>query len=64
MPIYITKHKDANDDVPVMEPSRQPHHISWCEDCSCYLNNRGVNFVMVKHGDEFVQLCPRCADED
>jgi hypothetical protein len=62
--IYTIRHGDTHDDVPAMSPSRQPAHISWCEDCGCFLNNQGVHFVMVERDDgELVQVCPRCAEE-
>ena len=62
--MYIITDGDTPDDVPVMQqPVRQPAHISWCDGCGCFRNNRGRDFALVEQAGERVQLCPRCEEQ-
>lgn len=61
--LYIIKDGDTPDDVPVMQPFRQPAHISWCDGCGCFRNNRGRDFALVQQNGKRVQLCARCEEE-
>ena len=58
--MYVIEDGDTPDDVPVMQPVRQPTHISWCDGCGCFRNNHGSDFALVQQNGERVQLCPVC----
>jgi hypothetical protein len=59
--MYVIKDGDTPNDVPVMQPTRQPAHISWCDGCGCFRNNHARDFLLVQQNGKQVQLCSTCS---